>query len=89
MVEGTFIIHGCPVTTLIDLDSMNSIVNETCACQLDWVGKELPYVMYISTLLGKVAVANRYVPDCKILVGREVLKAELIVMPIILGLDWL
>jgi hypothetical protein len=59
---------------------------------LDWVGKELPYVMYMSIPLGKSAAANQYVLDREIQVGGEALKANLIVMPIedydlILGID--
>jgi hypothetical protein len=94
VVEGTFTIHGCPITALIDPSSTYSFVNETRACHLDWVGMELPYVMHMSTPLGKTTVANKYVPDYEIRVGREVFKANLIMMPIedydlILGMYWL
>jgi hypothetical protein len=50
--------------------------------------------MRVSMPLGKIAVAGKYVPDREIQIGREALKANLIVMPIedygpILGMDWL
>jgi hypothetical protein len=94
LVKGMFTIHCCPVTTLINPGSTHSFVNDTYAYHLDYVGEELPYVMHVSTPLEKSTVAYRYVPDCEIQIGREVLKAYLIVMPIedydlILGMDWL
>jgi hypothetical protein len=48
-VEGTLTTHGCAVTALIDPDSTHSFVNETYACHLDWVGKELPNMMHVGT----------------------------------------
>jgi hypothetical protein len=94
IVEGTFTIHGCSVTALIDPGSTCSFINKTCACYLDWVGEELPYVLHVSTPWERTAVANNYVLDQKIQVRRKVLKANLIVMPIedydlILGMYWL
>jgi hypothetical protein len=73
---------------------MHFFVNETCACHLDWVEKGLPYIMHVSTPLGKTTVASKWVLAHDIKVGREVLKADLIVMPIedydlILGIDCL
>jgi hypothetical protein len=58
------------------------------------VGEDLPYVLHVSIPLGRTAVASRYVPDCNILVGREVLEEDQIIMAIkdydlILGMDWL
>jgi hypothetical protein len=51
-------------------------------------------VMHMRTPVGKSAVANKFVPDCEIKVGRQMLKANLIMMPIedydlILRMDWL
>jgi hypothetical protein len=48
----------------------------------------------VSTLLGRSAMVSKYVLDCDIQVGREVLRVDLIVMPIenfdlIMGMDWL
>jgi hypothetical protein len=82
VVEGMFTIHGCSITTLIDPNSTYSFINETCACHLDWFGEKLSYVLHVSTPLGKLAMANKYVPGHEIQVGREALKADLIVMPI-------
>jgi hypothetical protein len=67
-------------------------VNETCARHLDWAGEELPYVMHVSTPLGKTVVASKCVSNRKIQVGKEALKAILIVIPIedydlILGIE--
>jgi hypothetical protein len=77
---------------LIDPGYTHSFVNDTHACHLDWVGRDLPYVLHVSTPLGRSAVASKYVPDCEIKVGREVLKRNLIVMDfedydLILGID--
>jgi hypothetical protein len=57
-------------------------------------GKELPYEMHMSTRLGKLSIANRIMPNCEFRVGKEIMKADLIVMAIedydlILGMDWL
>jgi hypothetical protein len=92
VAEGTLSIHGSHVTVLIGPGSTHLFVNETHACYLDWVGKELPYVLHMSTPLGRLIMASKYVPDCCIQVGKEVLKVNLIVMPIedydlILGID--
>jgi hypothetical protein len=94
VVEDTLSIQGCPVIALIDPGSMDSFVNKTRACHLNWVGNELPYIVHVTTLLGKMVVASKYVPDCSIQVGSKELKADLIVMTIedydlILGMDWL
>jgi hypothetical protein len=84
--------HGYLVIELVNPNSSHSFVNETHACQLDWVGKELPCIMHVSTPLGKTTVASKYLPDCGIQVGREKPKADLVMMAIeyydlILGMD--
>jgi predicted aspartyl protease len=94
VVESTFTIHGCSVTALIDFGSTHSFVNEISACHLNWIREELSYEIHVSTPLGKSAVANQFVPNCEIQVEREVIKEDLIVIPIedydlILGMDWL
>jgi hypothetical protein len=94
VVECIFAIHGCFVTALIDRGSMHSFVNKTHACHLNWIGEKLPNVIHVSTPLGKSVVANRFVSNYEIQVGKDVMKADLIVMPIkdydlILGIDWL
>jgi hypothetical protein len=81
VVEGTFSIHGCLVTALIDPGSTYSFVNEASVCPLDWVGRDLSYVLHVSTPLGRSAVASRYVPDYD-MVGREILIGDLILMAI-------
>jgi hypothetical protein len=92
MVEGTFSIHDCHFTALINPGSTHSFVNKTRTWYLNWVGKELPYIMHVSTPMGKTAVANKYIPDYDIQVGKEALRRDLIVMAIkdydlILGID--
>jgi hypothetical protein len=63
VVEGTFSIHGCLISTLIDPGSMHSFVNEVRAYHLDWVGRDLPYILHVSTPLGRSAMTSKYVPD--------------------------
>jgi hypothetical protein len=93
VVEGTLSLHERPISVLIDPGSTHSYVSESCACLMHWDGKELPYDLLVSTLLGRTVVAYRITPSCEIQVGREILQGDLIIMAIgdydvIVGMDW-
>jgi hypothetical protein len=70
VVEDTFTIHGCSITALIDLNSTHSFVNEICACYLDWVGEELPYLLHVSTLL-KADLIVMPIEDYDLILGMD------------------
>jgi hypothetical protein len=74
VVEGMLSVHGSPVTVLIDPESTYSFVNKTCTCHMSYVGEVLPYVLHVSTPLGRTSMASRYVPDYNIQVGRTYYK---------------
>jgi predicted aspartyl protease len=78
VVKGTFTIHGCSVTALIDPGSTQLFMNKSRAGHLNWVGEELPYIMHVSTPLGKSVVVDQFVLSCEIQVGKEVMKVDLI-----------
>jgi hypothetical protein len=79
---------------LIDLGSSHSYINEECACHLGWDSLDLPYTLLVSTPLGKLVEAGKYIPGYVVRVGKEEFPRDLIVMPfedydLILEMDWL
>ena len=94
VVEGTLSISDVPARVLFDSGSTHSFVSPIFAACLVGDIAPLPYLLLVSTPLGRTVQCESYFPACRVRVGDLILSAALIILgmkdfDVILGMDWL
>ena len=94
VVEGTILMCSRDVRTLFDSSSTHSFVAPQFACGFQQPPKLLPYLLLVTTPVGKKVACENYYPKCSVLNSGLLIQADLVVLVIydfdvILGMDWL
>lgn len=92
VIEGTILICARDARTLFDSESTHSFVPPHFACELQQPRELLPFILMVTTLVGKGVVCENFFPKCSIQIGKLHMPTYLIVLAmhdfdVILGMD--